>query len=244
MTGGNSISATSTILLDSARVELLPQTAHNAEACRLRAAQLTFWKRVLDLASLAIVPGAVMIITVRDSEFVRFLGITLSAIGGVASWGWAMFAKVFEWDAQLKACVKSTAKSHTLTRQLEMTVAQLESANSAEKEKAAQDELQKLTREYDWLMEEIDEAQIPDSDIHRLIAQQAVLRRYPYVTCGECGQVWTTGTEIFVRPWPARVFLNRIDKRMICSKCGQSRTITLDLLAEPRGLLLEDLAAR
>lgn len=75
---------------------------HKAIAYKLRASQITKWKRLRDFVSLGVAPGLLIATTVWQNEPLRNFLVIFSGVCSLSSWLWFLFGFSYNWDNQLR----------------------------------------------------------------------------------------------------------------------------------------------
>ena len=99
----NSLSGYDSILQDA--WSALQTASHMAVAYRLRATQLTKWKRLRDFISLGVAPGLLCATFVWENLALRNSLFVISGICSVSSWSWVIFGFSYNWDNQLRLSI-------------------------------------------------------------------------------------------------------------------------------------------
>ncbi len=203
----------------------LQKANHMAVAYRLRATQLTKWKRLRDFISLGVAPGLLSATFVWENIVLRNTLFIISGICSVSSWIWVIFGFSYNWDNQVRLSIDFPPKLSLIVSEMrekiEIFVAAQRNNNTQVAEETA-NKLKSLMQQVHSLNKDIEREQVYAKPWMNLIAQQDTMRFYDG-KCGACYQTWIPGSEIFNSD-KAKKFLKRAKHKNlngICESCGQ-----------------------
>ncbi|MFN7415540.1 MAG: hypothetical protein ACK5RT_16910 [Dolichospermum sp.] len=203
----------------------LQDANHLAVAYRLRATQLTKWKRVRDFISLGVTPGLLSATFVWENAVLRTILFIISGLCSVSSWVWVTFGLSFNWDNQLRLSIEIPQKLSLLMPDIEENLESLtnlqNTKNEQEAEKAA-NKLKNLVQQVKSLRGELEREQVHIKPWMNLIAQQDTMRNRNG-RCGSCYQEWIPGSKILntdaAKALIRKAKTNKLQR--ICEDCGQ-----------------------
>lgn len=196
-----------------------------AVAYRLRATQLTKWKRLRDFISLGVAPGLLCATFVWENIVLRNALFVISGICSVSSWVWVIFGFSYNWDNQLRLSIDVPLKLSLIVSEIKERIEIFGAAQRNNNTQIAEEtvnRLKNLMQQVHSLNEEIEREQVYAKPWMNLIAQQNTMRFFDG-KCGSCYQSWIPGSEVFNSD-KAKKFLEKAKRNKltsICESCGQ-----------------------
>ena len=203
----------------------LHTASHLATAYRLRATQLTQWKRLRDFISLGVAPGLLVATFVWENVVLRSFLFIISGVCSVSSWAWVIFGFSYNWDNQLRLSIDVPPKLSLIISEIkegiEIFTAEQRDNNTQVAEQSS-NKLKGLIQQVHCLKEDIEREQVHVKPWMNLRAQQETLR-FNDGKCGSCYQPWIPGSDVFNSD-KAKRFLSEAKRKNlkgICESCGQ-----------------------
>lgn len=203
----------------------LQDANHKALAYRLRASQITKWKRLRDFISLGVAPGLLMATTVWDNALLRNFCVVFSGVCSLSSWLWFLFGFSYNWENQLRVSIDIPPKLEEIVSEMKENIeifAHTRNSNNAQAAEGSITKLRNLIQQVNSLRQEIQRDQVYASPWMNLIATQNTLQ-FCSAKCGACYQMWVPGSEVFNSD-RAKRFLKKAKQgklKGVCEFCGQ-----------------------
>ncbi|MGM3304702.1 hypothetical protein ACSQ6I_01710 [Anabaena sp. WFMT] len=208
----------------------LQDANHLAVAYRLRATQLTKWKRVREFINLGVAPGLLSATFVWDNAVLRTILVVFSGLCSVSSWVWVIFGFSFNWDNQLSLSIEIPQKLSLLIPDIEEnleSLTNLQNTNNGQEAEKAANKLKNLMQQVKSLKGELEREQVHIDPWMNLIAQQDTMRNRNG-KCGSCYQEWIPGSKI-LNTDSAKALIKKVKTNKlqgICEDCGQQLSRT------------------
>ncbi|UKP01423.1 hypothetical protein [Nostoc sp. UHCC 0870] len=157
----------------------LQDANHKAVAYKLRASQLTKWKRLRDFISLGVAPGLLIATTVWDNALLRNFCVVFSGVCSLSSWLWFLFGFSYNWDNQLRVSIDIPPKLEEIVSAMKENLEILGHArnnNNLQASEVAITKLRNLIQQVNSLRQEIERDQVYVSPWMNLIATQNTLQ--------------------------------------------------------------------
>lgn len=203
----------------------LHMASHMAVAYRLRATQLTKWKRLRDFISLGVAPGLLCATFVWENVVLRNSLFIISGICSVSSWAWVIFGFSYNWDNQLRLSIDIPPKFSLIISEIKENIeifTNAQNSNNVQVVERSSNKLRSLIHQVHSLREDIEREQVYAKPWMNLMAQQDTMR-FNNGKCGSCYQSWVPGSGVFNSD-QAKKFLNAAKRKKlkgVCESCGQ-----------------------
>jgi hypothetical protein len=204
--------------------EAAARTSHQAVVYEHRAHQIASWFQIMNFLSLGVAPGFILLITVKDVEWLRTAALILSGTCSLGAWVWTAFSYAFHWETQRDSSDDVANRARRLSKALHRAVVALQSSSGTRRD-LMRTSLDSLLAQADDLYSDIEKAKISYAPEFEVLAQQATMRQLG-VSCGQCRQSWSgSGTLIFARLAEVRRFFKahkqEFDAGKRCPRCAQ-----------------------
>lgn len=207
---------------------------HLAVAYRLRAIQLTKWRRIRDFINLGMAPSLILLAFVWENPLLRTILVIVSGICSISSWAWEIFGFAFNWDNQIRLSIEIPQKLSLLIPEIDENIKLLYETVSEQEATQLANKLRLLTRQVKGLRGELEREQAHIKPWMNLIAQQDTMQRHD-AKCLGCYQKWIPGSKI-LNQRTAQNLLRKAKSSKLqdsCEECGQKLPARTGTITQP-----------